>query len=116
MAQANVVQDGIDQVRTAVRRADREFKKLQRQVDGRRKRFEKQAQKEIRRFERELRRQPVVKRVETIWKDASKQWEKGVDSVLDALPIATKRDMARIDRKITTINRKVRELEKTQAA
>ena len=35
--QASVVQEGVDQIRQVVRRADRELKKIQQQVESRRR-------------------------------------------------------------------------------
>jgi len=124
MAQeASVVRDGVDQLRTAVRRVDRQFRKIQRQVETRRKQLgkqvtsrrkaiEKRAQRELARFQRELQRQPLVKRAESLRADATRQLERGVATFLDALPIVTKREVERIDKKIAGLSRKLRELEK----
>ncbi len=126
MAQASPIQEGLDQVRTAVRRADKELKKIQRQVKtrrsrlekdltSRRKKLEKRAQTEIKRVQREIRKQPLVKRAESLRIEATKRFEKQVDQLLGALPIATKSDVSRIDRKITTLNRRIREMEQAEA-
>ena len=121
--QASVVRDGVDQLRTAVRRVDRQFRRIQRQVETRRKQLgkqvttrrkaiEKRAQRELARFQRELQRQPLVKRAESLRADATRQLERGVATFLDALPIVTKREVERIDKKIAGLSRKLRELEK----
>ncbi|MDJ0864586.1 MAG: hypothetical protein QNK03_00660 [Myxococcota bacterium] len=114
--QANAIQDGIDQVRKTVRGVEREFKKIQKRVETRRKAFEKRANREMKRIQKEFQKQPLVKRAETLRKDATKQWEKSVDQLVDALPVATKREVAKIDRKLNSINRKLRELERANAA
>jgi septation ring formation regulator EzrA len=122
--QASVVRDGVDQLRTAVRRVDRQFRRIQRQVETRRKQLgkrvtsrrkaiEKRAQRELARFQREIQRQPLVKRAESLRADATRQLERGVASFLDALPIVTKREVERIDKKIALLSRKLRELERT---
>ena len=123
--QASVVREGVDQLRTAVRRVDRQFRKIQRQVETRRKQLgkevtsrrkaiEKQAQRQLARFQREIQKQPLVKRAESLRAGASRQIERGVATFLDALPIATKSELERVDRKIAGISRKLRELEKAQ--
>ena len=122
--QANVVQDGVDQIRQAVRRADREFKKIQKQVDARRRRLakevtarrhtiEKRAQKELERLQKQIQRQPLVKRAEALRADAQERLGRGVSSILDALPIATRSEVERIDRKVSALGRKLKEMEKT---
>jgi hypothetical protein len=121
--QASVVRDGVDQLRTAVRRFDRQFRKIQRQVETRRKQLgrevvtrrkaiEKRAQRELARFQRELQRRPLVKRAESIRADATRQIERGVASFLGVLPIATRGELERIDKKLAGLSRKLRELEK----
>jgi chromosome segregation ATPase len=119
------VQDGVDQIRSAVRRFDRQLRKLQRRVESRRKEFGKQitsrrkalerrAQKELTRVQRELSRRPIVKRAESLRADARSRLEHGVSSVLGSLPIATRGEIERIDRKLRALDRKLRELEKNQ--
>jgi hypothetical protein len=123
--QASVVREGVDQLRTAVRRVDRQFRKIQRQVETRRKQLEKevtsrrkaiekQAQRQIARFQREIQKQPLLKRAESLRAGASRQIERGVASFFEALPIATRSELERVDRKVAGISRKLRELEKAQ--
>jgi hypothetical protein len=125
--QASRVQEGVDQLRTAVRRVDRQFRKLQREVSSRRKQLgkelasrrkaiEKRAQQQLARFQRELQKQPLVKRAETLRADATSRIQNGVASVLEAMPLATKGEIERIDRKIAALSRKLRDLEKGSEA
>ncbi len=128
--QANL-EEGVDQIRSAVHRADREFRKLQRQVATRRRRIEKeltarrkalgkQAQKQITRVQKEITRQPLVKQAQkragSLRAEAQSRLESGVATFFDALPLATRSEIERIDRKLRAIDRKLRELEKTQEA
>lgn len=123
------LQEGVAQIRTAARRVDQEFRKVQRQVASRRKQIEKElttrrkaigkrAQKEITRVQRELARQPLVKQAQkragSLRAEAQSRIESGVATFFDALPIATRSEIDRIDRKLRAIDRKLRELEKTQ--
>jgi len=123
--QANVVQDGVDQVREAVRRVDQGFRRIQKQVETRRRRLakevtsrrhllEKRAQRELGRIQKQLQKQPIVKRAEAFRADASERIERGVSTFLDVLPIATKSDVERIDRKVSALGRKLKEMEKAQ--
>jgi len=90
--QASVVQDGVDQIKQVVRRADRELKKIQKQIQS----------------------QPLLKRAEALRVDATERIERGVTSILDVLPIATKSEIERIDRKVSALGRKLKEIEKAQ--
>lgn len=121
--QASAIRDGVDQLRTAVRRVDRQFRKIQRQVETRRKQLgkevtsrrkaiEKTAQRQLARIQREIQRQPIVKRAESLRADATRQLGRGVASFFEALPIATRSEVERIDKKIAGLSRKLRELEK----
>ena len=125
--QANVVQDGVEQVREAVRLVDQGFRRIQKQVEARRRRLakevtnrrrviEKRAQRELGRLQKQIQKQPIVKRAEALRVGASERFERGVSSFLDALPIATKSDVERIDRKVSALGRKLKEMEKGQGS
>ena len=122
--QATLIEDGVDQIRQAVRRADREFKKIQKQVDTRRRHIakqvttrrrtiEKRAQKELERLQKQFKSQPLVKRAEALRADAQARIERGVSTILTSLPIATRGEVERIDRKVSALGRKLKEMEKT---
>ena len=125
--QASVVQDGVEQVREAVRLVDQGFRRIQKQVETRRRRLakevtnrrhviEKRAQRELGRIQKRIQKQPIVKRAEALRAGASERIERSVASFLDALPIATKSDVERIDRKVSALGRKLKEIEKGQGA
>lgn len=121
--QASVVQDGVDQIKQVVRRADREIKKIQKQVESRRRTLakevttrrrliEKHAQRGIARIQKQS--QPLLKRAEALRADATERFERSVTSILDVLPIASKSEIERIDRKVSALGRKLKEIEKAQ--
>ncbi|MFQ5417024.1 MAG: hypothetical protein ACE5FL_08280 [Myxococcota bacterium] len=116
MAQENFVQEGVDRVREVVASLEDDFQRVQKRVEkglsARRKSFEKQTQKQVKRVRRELRRNSYVKRAQEVAGDATKQFEQAVDSVLEMLQVASRRDLHRIDRKLNQINKKLRDLEK----
>ena len=110
--QQNRVQEGVAQIRTAVRTVDRRFRKLQRQVSTRRR--------QLARVQKEITRQPLVKQAQkragSLRAEAQSRLEAGVASFFEAFPIATRSEIERIDRKLRSIDRKLRELEKSQGA
>jgi len=65
----------------------------------------------------EIARQPLVKQAQkragSLRADAQSRLEAGVAGFLGALPLATKGEIDRIDRKLRAIDRKLREMEKT---
>jgi len=130
MAQSsNVIQEGVDRFRDAFGSFEDELARVQKQLQARRKKIEKRFESgrkdlekriasERKRLERrtqklrsELGKNPTVKRLETMRKDATKQFEQGVTDVLGALQIASKSDLQRIDRKISQLNKKLKEMD-----
>ncbi len=130
MALESVVQDSVDRAQDAVRSIDTEVQKIQKQLQGRRKKIEKELGQRRRSIEKQLgaqrktlekrtdqlvkefRKQPLVKRAESWVDEATKQLETGLESVLGTLQIASRRDLQKIDRKLTQINRKLKDIEK----
>lgn len=119
MAQSqSIVDQGVDRVQDTLKSVDKEFQKLQRQMktrrrtlerrlESRRKSLEKGAQKQI----KAIRKNDLVKRVETFGNDVQSQIESGVESILAAFQIASKADIERVDRKLNRISKKLKELE-----
>jgi len=129
--QTSLVQEGVDRVRETVssiesdlekvqKRMRREFrarsKSIEKQVSTRRRRIERQTERQMKRLQKELKKNPYVKRAQGAVDDATKQIERGVDSVLEALNVASRRDLMRIDRKLNQINRKLSGTEKPKPA
>ena len=79
-----------------------------RETNSSRRDFDKRARK----VRADIRRSSTMKQIERWRKDATKQLEQGVDSILGALNIASKSDVQRIDRKISQLNRKMKEIER----
>jgi hypothetical protein len=75
----------------------------------RRKRLEKEAEKQVKRFERT----PLGKRLASLREDARKQIERNVENLVGLLPIASSAEVKRLERKVTTLTRKVNALEKS---
>jgi len=127
--QANFVQERVDRLRQAVSSIEGDIERMQgrvqkeikarrksieKQVASGRKNFEKKTQKQVKRLRNELRKNSYFKRAQSVVDDATKQFEQGVDNLLEVLNIASKRDLGRIDRKLNQISKKLRDLEKAK--
>ena len=110
--QTGFVADSIDRIQNAVESAQSELEKFQKDIEKRRKKFEKRAEKEMKRIQKDFRNSEPVKRVEAFQKDVTSQIESGVDAVLGNLQIASRRDVAKIDKKLNKISRKLNALDK----
>lgn len=115
MARQSVVEDGIARVRAAVGSVDREWKQVQKRAAQRRRSLEREAEKRIERLAAQLQRSPLVERAQALRESAQQQIEAGVETVLGALQIASKSDLQRIDRKLSQLVKKLREMEKKEA-
>ena len=60
----------------------------------------------------ELRKASLLTQAEELSGRAVREFARQVASLLDSLPIATKREVVRIERQIARLTRKLRELEK----
>ena len=119
--ESNILREGVDRFREAFGSIEDELERVQKDLRGRRKSFEKQIDSSRRDFERrsrklrtELRKNETVKQLEDLRKRATRQIEQSVDGVLAALQIASKSDLERIDRKITQLNKKLKDIDGTK--
>ena len=135
----SLFQDGVERVRDAYDSLSPQIQRVQRELRARRKKIEKrfetgrkdiekrlasqrkdlekrfetqrkQIEKRTQKLRSELEKNPAVKRLETLRKDAAKQFEQGVTGVLNRLQIASTSDLQKIDRKISLINKQVKEM------
>ena len=116
--QVSFFQDGVDRLREAVGSIEDEFERVQKDLRKRRRSIEKQVntgrrdlERRAKRFQRDLSRNDTVKQVESLRKRAGQQLEQSIDGVLSLLQIASKSDVQRIDRKISQLNKRLRELD-----
>jgi hypothetical protein len=115
MAEANIVEESIDRVQEAFRNVEDEIEKFQKRFAKRRKRVEKDARQRIKKLRADFSRNSLVKRAESFQKDATKQVEQGIESMLASLQIASQSDVKKLDRKLGQISRKLNALEKAQS-
>ena len=109
---ANFIDEGIDRVQGAWSSVEDEFEKLQKNLEKRRKTFEKETDKRVKKFEKST----FGKRVVSFREDAQKQIESNVETVLGLFPVASSAEIKRLERKVSTLTRKVNALEKKKSA
>jgi hypothetical protein len=118
--QATTMADRFD---TARERIDEEVQRVQKQIQVRRKQLErqlasgrksieKQTRKQVKQLRGELSRSSVVQQLERLREDAGRQLEDALETLLGALQIASKGDVQRIDRKLSKLNKKLKEIER----
>jgi chromosome segregation ATPase len=125
----NIIQDGVERFREAFGSIEEEIERVQKDLRARRKKIEKRFstsrkdlekrletqrkdfEKRTKKLRTQIEKNPTMKRLDKARKDASKQWEQGVSDVLGALQIASKNDLQRIDRKISQLSKKMREMD-----
>jgi dsDNA-specific endonuclease/ATPase MutS2 len=119
--QAHSDEEAIDRFREMFGTFESEFERVQRDLKARRRLLERRFdagrkgfEKRARKVRKELRKNPTLKRFDNLRRDVTRQLEQGAETVLNALQIASKRDVQRIDRKLNTLGRKLKELERTR--
>jgi len=117
MAQPNnIIQDVSDRVESAVKTFEKDLKKLQKDADKRRKAFERSADRRVKKLQKQIDAMPVVKRVKSLRDDAAKTAQGQLDAFLGTFRIASQGEVDRLERKIGSLSRKLRAVEKNQAA
>jgi hypothetical protein len=106
------IDDEVERVQKELRtRSNR----IERQFNRRRKSFEKETRKQVKQLEKDLRKNALVKRFDRFQSDASKQIEGALTSMLSALGIASSNDVKQLNRKITRLNKKLKDMERERA-
>ncbi len=118
--QATIVQESVDRVREAMSSLESDFEKVQKRAEkkfkAQRKSLEKRTEKQVDRLRKEFNKNPYVKRAQSAVDDVTTQIEKNVDSLLETLNVASQSDLRRVNSKLSKINKKLRELEKSSTA
>ena len=109
--QNNFIDDSLDRVQDAVRTVSREFDRLQEQAESRRKDWEGKAQKRLGELRSELAKTPLGKRTQALGKDATRQAEASLETLLSTFSIASSKELGKINRKLDKINKRLKKLE-----
>ena len=109
-------------IHEAVQFLDDEFQRVQKELNERRKSLEKEfaskrktvekrTRKELKRFQLELKKNPIAQRAEAVRKDVTKEVETRVDSLLGLMQVASRSDVQRLNKKLTTLTRRLKAIE-----
>ena len=101
-----------DEIQRVQREISTRRKRLERQLSSGRKTFEKQTRKQVKQIRGELRRNPLVRELERFQDGVGRQLEGAFETVLGAFQIASKSDVQRIDRKLTKLTKRLKEIER----
>jgi hypothetical protein len=130
--QTSIVRDGIERVSSAFERIPDELQRVQREIQKRRRSLERQlaggrrglekrtrdlekrTRRQVQRLRTEIGRVPLGRRIDQLRSAAEKTLERGVDTFLGVLQIASKSDLERIDKKLGQVSRKLKEMERTR--
>ncbi len=129
------LESSFDQIRGAAGRLDHEIRSAQKRAQKRRDRLTRSVQdraeagfreardradslrdRVVTEFEAALKKNPVVGRVQDLRRNAGARFAGSVERAIAALPVASRREVEKMNRKINRLQRKVRELEKTRSA
>jgi len=116
--------DGIERLNTVIDEFSDELQsradELQSRGEKLRKNSQKRFEKRMKEVQKELNKQPVVKRAQKLRAELEERVEKNVDTVndrvLSTLGLASSGEVKKLERKIAQLNKKLRTLEKAQAA
>ena len=130
--QTSIVRGGLERVSSAFERIPDELQRVQREIQKRRRtlgrqlagsrrdlekrtrELEKRTRRQVQRLRTEISRVPLGRRVIELRSGAEKILERGVDTFLGVLQIASKSDLERIDKKLGQMSRKLKEMERTR--
>ncbi len=88
---------------------------IEKTLEKNRKQIETRGRKQIKSLMTDVRKTSAFKRATSLRKDAEHRIESGVETLLSTLQIASKSDVARIDRRLRNLNKKLNEIEKASA-
>ena len=89
-------------------------KKIEKQLTSGRKSFEKQTRKQVKQLEKDIRKSEVVKTLEGWRGQAESLLEDTFEGVLGALQVASKSDIRKIDRKLTKLTKRLKDIERAR--
>ncbi len=114
-ARKSTLDDTLDEIQARFKKAGKEMEKMQKRAEKNRRTFQTRAQKRVEKAQKELRKISVVKKAEDFTSDVRKQIETGVDDVMSRMPLASNNEVKKLEKKVNSLTRKVRALEKAAA-
>ncbi len=104
-----------DRFNDALKSLDEQLQGIRDQFDDRRKEFETDLRKRADKVQIEVKKSALYQRAEKARKDVEDQVERARESVYDVFGIASKSDVDRLNRKLSSISRKLNDLAKDTA-
>ena len=89
-------------------------KKIEKQLNSSRKNLEKQTRKQVKQIEKDLKKSDVVKTLESWRGQVEGLLEETLEGVLGALQVASKSDVKKIDRKLTKLTKRLKDIERAR--
>jgi uncharacterized coiled-coil protein SlyX len=89
-------------------------KKIEKQLNSSRKSLEKQTRKQVKQIEKDLRKSDVVKTLEGWRGQVEDLIEETLEGVLGALQVASKSDVKKIDRKLSKLTKRLKDIERAR--
>ena len=108
MAESQV--SAFDRFNDALRSLDDQLQELREEVDQRRKRFTKDVQTFRDDTETRLRKTDLFKRAKQVRKDLTTGVEKSYSQVLDVVGLASKAEVDKLSKKVSTLSKKLTEI------
>ena len=112
-ARANIIEESFERVQERFRSAGEELQKLQDRATENRREFSKRTQERTEKVQKQLLKVPAIKAADDFRVEVFKQMEANMDEFLSRLPVASNTDIKKLERKVSTLTKKVRALEKS---
>ena len=110
-----IFDESIERLQAGVRNAGDEIQKLQDRAAKNRKKIGKRAQAQAQELQKQLLEFPPIKAAEEFRSEIYKQVESNLKEIMNRIPVATQADLKKLDKKVNTMARKIRALEKSLA-
>ena len=107
-----LLHEGLDHLESTVRELEKDWKRVQEKADRRLRQLERRAEHEFRRLEHGLRGHPLVQRAEEFASQGRRRLAEELERLLSGVGMASQADLARLERKLNALQRKLRTLEK----
>ncbi len=113
---ANVFfEDSVEQFRAGFRDAGEELRRLQDRATRNSRKIGERAQARAAEIQKQLLDIPAIKAADDFRVEIYEQVESSLQEILNRIPVASQDDLKKLERKVNTMSRKIRALEKAQA-
>lgn len=111
---ASTQTSNFDRFNETLRGLDEQVQELRDRFDDRRKEVGTEIRKRAQEVETRLRKSPIYRRAERARKDVETQVDKTRAQIFEALGLATRADLDKLNRRVNAISKKIGELAKEQ--